>query len=230
MKLLFILFSLFFYAGAILHPQHHHWQITFNDGREVLALSLQLDGDSVVFVTTTTEHKTSIVSISHLRRTKKSKVGKGMGIGLLGGVIVGGLAGLSTYKEPEPDPDGSGNWDFGPGPAVAAGAVIGGLFGLIGGGMVGASKGGTEIHDLSKMTQDEKLKLLRTLTSQNEEVWKAIEISLSNIGAETDNTIEIRINDKTILFKKSDLKIVRRTTNSIIMALPARLYEKNFHK
>ncbi|KAB2880132.1 hypothetical protein F9K33_06530 [bacterium] len=230
MKLLFILFTLFFYSGLDLLSQNHHWQITFNDGLEVSALSLQLEGDSVVFVTTTTEHKTSIESISHLSKIKKSKAGKGMGIGFLGGVVIGGLVGLSTYKEPEPDPEGFGNWDFGPGPSLVAGALIGGLLGMIGGGIVGASKGGAEVHDLSKMTQDEKLKLLSVLTSQNEEVWKAIEIGLSNIGTETDNTIEIRINGKMVLLKKSDLKIVRKTADSIILALPTRLYEKTFHK
>lgn len=62
------------------------------------------------------------------------KTGTGIGLGLLIGGAAGALIGLATYQECD------GNcFDFGPGPNAVAGAVLGGLLGMVIGGTSGAN-------------------------------------------------------------------------------------------
>ena len=76
-------------------------------------------------------------NLSEVTIKRKGSVGRGILIGSLSGMIVGGIAGYISYK-PVNCKDAFICFDFGPGYDAAAGASIGTLAGAVIGGLVGA--------------------------------------------------------------------------------------------
>jgi hypothetical protein len=76
-------------------------------------------------------------NISQVTIKRKGSVGRGILIGALGGMLVGGIAGYISYK-PVDCKDAIFCFDFGPGADAAAGASVGLLGGGIIGGIIGA--------------------------------------------------------------------------------------------
>lgn len=217
-----VLGVLFLLAGSFLDAQESNWKVILQGGRTISSDSWMIVGDSVVLRTAGSDYTISIDSIAQLHAVKETKIGKGLLFGLLGGALVGGVIGLASYKEPSPsDNEGLGNWDFGRGPVILAGALVGSLAGLAVGGVVGAAVGSDETYDFTKITRDEKLRLLAGLTQGNIIEWRVMEISLSDVMEESNSEIELRIDGKPVVWKKSDVRIIRRTDHSLILALPS---------
>ncbi len=89
----------------------------------------------LIFAYPRTELARTWVSVGHSRRT-----GRGMGIGLLAGALLGGVYGAATYKPCE----GSTGWDcfLAPrsrGASAKIGAALGGSLGVVIGGIVGVA-------------------------------------------------------------------------------------------
>lgn len=216
-----LFYVLFFSVCDLLHSQEPRWKLSLYDGQIVSTQYMILEEDSVVLETTESNLKVSAESITHLREIKKSKTGKGLLFGFLGGALIGGAVGLASYKEPA-----RGNWDFGSGPLFATGALIGGLSGLVVGGLIGKSVGTDQVHDLTKKSKVEKLRLLADQINQTVTEWSVIEVNLTDIIMESNSQIDVRINGKAITLKKSGIKIVRKTDHSIVLALPPK-YKDN---
>ena len=76
-------------------------------------------------------------NISEVTIKRKGSVGRGILFGALGGALVGGIAGLASYRKPNCE-GAIICFDFGPGASTAAGAVLGTVGGGIIGGVIGA--------------------------------------------------------------------------------------------
>jgi hypothetical protein len=76
-------------------------------------------------------------NLSEVSIKRKGNVGRGILIGTISGIIVGGITGYITYKKPDCK-DALICWDFGPSTDAAAGASLGAVGGAIIGGIVGA--------------------------------------------------------------------------------------------
>jgi hypothetical protein len=74
----------------------------------------------------TTFQQIPVIKIKRFFTKQKGIVGKGAGIG----IVVGSLIGLATYQPVDCGPDDIFCLDFGPGPPMGGGAVIGGLVGM----------------------------------------------------------------------------------------------------
>jgi hypothetical protein len=94
----------------------------------------------VVFDQTIANVKSNIIpyqNISQVTVKRKGSVGRGILIGGLSGMALGGIVGYITYKKPNCQ-DAFICWDFGPGTDAAAGASLGTLAGAALGGIIGA--------------------------------------------------------------------------------------------
>jgi len=76
-------------------------------------------------------------NISEVTFKRKGSVGRGILIGTISGIVLGGITGYITYKKPDCK-DALICWDFGPGTDAAAGASLGAVTGAIIGGIIGA--------------------------------------------------------------------------------------------
>jgi len=92
-------------------------------------------------LTGTTANTICYQNLSELKIHRKGSVGRGILIGGLTGMMVGGVAGLISYKKPSAYCENTSlcvTWDFGPGYNAAAGASVGTLVGAAIGGIIGA--------------------------------------------------------------------------------------------
>lgn len=242
MKPLFIFFSLFLYGGFVLHSQNHYWQITLNDGREISTKSLQLSGDSVVI---DSRKKISISFISNINMRNNSPFMNGAGRGFIIGVTLGAVIAFVSYEKPKGQCSDIEDFPYGgreiecpgPGGGIALAGFLGGFLGFLTGGLVGVLSDG-ENFKLVDMIHEKKLNTIQQLVDGEQNSprftfageWKVVEFVFSDIIQETDSGFEIRVGDKTVSLKKSELKIVRRTHNSIVLALPTKLYDGIFEK
>lgn len=94
-------------------------------------------------------------SIIEIRQHKGSKFWAGAGLGLLGGAVLGGLIGDATYEH---DP----NSFFGDTSAWRAAdyALHGGIYGALGGSIVGALLGKDKVYNLSQKKLEQKIEIL----------------------------------------------------------------------
>ncbi|KAB2880131.1 hypothetical protein F9K33_06525 [bacterium] len=239
-------FFVFFYVGPFLYSQNHNWQITLNDGREISTKSLKVDGDSVAI---DTRKKVSLADISNIKMLNNSPFMNGAGRGFIIGVTLGAVIAFVRYEKPKGDSylyDPNDPLLTGPkidapkgqrGSEAALGGFFGGFFGFLIGGLIGVLSDGVN-YKLNDLAYEKKLLIVQKMadTEQNsahltfKTEWKVAEFIFSDIIQETDSGFEIRVGDKTVSLKKSDLKIVRRTPDSIILALPTKLYEEIFKK
>lgn len=243
MKSVVFIFSLIFHTGHFLHSQNHHWQITLKGGREISTQSLSLEGDSIV---TDNQKKTSVSSISDIKMFNNSPFKNGAGSGFIIGAVLGSVVAFISYEKPKGDsylynPDGPDKKipaSHGQrGTEAALGGFLGGIIGLLVGGLFGVLSDG-ENYKLADMTYEKELVTIQELVDKEQNStqysfateWKVVEINFSDVIKETDAEFSMKFNNSMILLKKSDVKIVRRTPTSIILALPTKLYDEIFKK
>ncbi len=114
-------------TGHFCHPFHtcQHSVSTFVAWKAD-SLVIQSNGDTLTVPVT-------LLTRLDVSRGRKTNTGEGAGIGFLLGVFAGAAIGLASY-ECEPC-----FIDLGPGTYAAAGAVIGGLGGLVVGALIGSA-------------------------------------------------------------------------------------------
>ena len=94
----------------------------------------------VVFDQQLSSTTTNLIPYQNITRAsvrRKGSVGRGILIGGLSGMFLGGIIGYASYKSPNCE-GAYMCWDFGPGTDAAAGASVGTLAGAAIGGIIGA--------------------------------------------------------------------------------------------
>jgi hypothetical protein len=89
----------------------------------------------------TTVNTIAYQNLSEIKIRRKGSVGRGILIGAISGMVLGGVVGLATYQKPTTycqDNPFCITMDFGPGYNALAGASVGSVFGAAIGGIIGA--------------------------------------------------------------------------------------------
>jgi hypothetical protein len=157
-KLCSLVMILYFIFMSNIFAQNNNWQVVLTSGDTLNTCKLDSLPKTILFVSCNDSLKCiPLDSIAVVKRFREGSFLRGGGNGFMYGAGVGGLIGLMSYKEPAPN---SWSPNFGPGISGLGGAVIGGGFGFIIGGILGSSNY-YEIYDLKKVrTQELKRKIL----------------------------------------------------------------------
>jgi hypothetical protein len=134
MKYLCLLLLIFFFQTGISQSAKkkkiYRIMITCLDGTKTKGIFHNMsDSTLTIFNSRNGDTTFQQIQVSRIKRfftREKGIVGKGAGIG----IVVGSLIGLATYKPVDCGPDDMFCLDFGPGPPMGTGAVIGGLVGM----------------------------------------------------------------------------------------------------
>jgi hypothetical protein len=153
-----------------LPAQDNTWNILQVNGDTLFNVSLQNLIDDSLLIASLIETKWGsytkirripIASIIEMKKIKKSKIGKGIGLGLLIGGAVGAGIGYATYDKPE---HSSGPFavqiDLGPEFNTLIGGIAGGTLGMIIG--IAVCSGEDVVYDLSQWEYSKKVKWLRS--------------------------------------------------------------------
>jgi hypothetical protein len=147
-----------------LPASENNWNISLETGEILLTVSLKnFSGDSLLIASGTETRWISIISISGMTKLKEPKVATGMGLGLLAGSIIGAGIGYATYEKPENTLSTDRNVDSGTERNAAAGAIYGGVIGMMCGIVFGTNAGKDEVYDLSKWGYTKKLNWIRSI-------------------------------------------------------------------
>ena len=146
------LFLIFLLSSCSLFAKENRFDLHLSQGDIFEQVVLKkLKGDTLFYIYENDERRININELAKMYKIRQSKFWKGAGIGLVGGAVIGGIAGRASYKKPEQD--GSFYIDFGPGLSTFGGAVVGGGSGFLIGGIIGAKRGGSKKeYDFSIMT------------------------------------------------------------------------------
>ena len=138
--------------------QHNSWQvITLNNTFENIFLEA-LNGDSLSVIENGNKCLIHVSSIVQIQQTRPSHFWKGARIGVISGVIVGGLIGLSTFATTRSDAPPSV-----PPYPVSEDALYGGLAGIAIGGLIGSSFGGDVVYNLAGTSLAGRIAVVRSI-------------------------------------------------------------------
>ena len=155
MKLILIIL---FFSPIFVKAQDY--QLTLSSGDTLCHISFEnMIGDSVEIFHSWHYKWIKVNSIIEIIKIKESKSGKGAGIGLLCGALIGTMVTHSKTKDIS-DPYGLGGF------VLPVGKGVGGLTGFVCGGLIGAVVSQDEVYDISKISYMEKLVIIESIISK----------------------------------------------------------------
>jgi hypothetical protein len=124
------------------HHKFYYAIINYTNGARVKSILYDVS-DSALLIQGkpgTLIYQLSYYDIDKIKIRKKGSAGTGILVGTGSGILVGSIIGLASYKQPEPASNGWGSitYDPGPGGSAIAGGIFGAIGGLIIGGVIGS--------------------------------------------------------------------------------------------
>ena len=153
-------FFVVFWIPTVSFSQDSRWTVvtTAHDTLRLCSIG-KLEEGMVIFTSADMKKQIHVDSLILLSRHRDGHFWKGAGYGSLAGTFLGGFVGVASYKK--------SSYDFGPGFSALGGAILGAVGGFTIGGILGATAGGDQIYELSTLSIEEKIKVLRELRNED---------------------------------------------------------------